>query len=157
MTYSICKTVLAGAMLMALGQGAVAGETKVSGKVVYIAAPISTSALAGGKSLRRTQLKGVVLADGASFLNLNAQDCMGTSLIDANGTEVDATGSCTASDKDGDTWSIWYHNTLESRSWTIIGGTGKFHGMTGSGTTTALGATADGRVTVSYAGVIQTK
>lgn len=44
-----------------------------------------------------------------------------------------AAGSCEASDPSGDIYIFNYHGNGPAGNWTIIGGTGKFEGMSGSG------------------------
>jgi hypothetical protein len=148
------------ALAMAGSAGeAAAGDIKVSGKVIYFATPLSTLPLTGGKRLDRAHLKGMIIADdAASPINMNVQDCLGASLNPIAGApEIESTGSCTASDGNGDVWSAWYNNKGDKRVWTVISGTGKFEGMTGGGTTRLLGATGDGRVVLSFDGMLQMK
>jgi hypothetical protein len=62
-----------------------------------------------------------------------------------------------AFDKDGDAWWLSYNNKGEDRSWTVVAGTGKYAGMTGSGATKLLAITPDGRMTISWSGAMKMK
>ena len=162
-TGTLIKTGMAGLAICGLAASAAAGEMKVSGKVVYFATPLSVLPLTGGKRLDRAHLKGMIVTDDASsVLNLNVQDCLGSSLNDHSGSEtsgpeIESIGSCTASDANGDVWSLWYRNKGDERTWTVISGTGKFEGMTGGGTTKPLAATGEGRIVIAFDGVLTMK
>jgi hypothetical protein len=66
-------------------------------------------------------------------------------------------GVCVAVDKDGDAWWLSYANKGEDRKWNVVSGTGKYAGMTGSGTTKLLATTPDGRTTISWSGAMRMK
>ena len=156
--FRMAKAALAGLVLAGLATAAVAEEHAVSGTVTYIITPLSTAPAANGGKFVQSHLKGVILSnDSSSALHLGAQDCSGTNLYDAKNMLVEGAGSCSAVDADGDIWWIWYHNTSSERRWTIIGGTGKYAGMTGSGTTTVLGASPDGRLAITWEGTSSIK
>jgi hypothetical protein len=72
-------------------------------------------------------------------------------LISADGS-TDGHGYCDAVDADGDRWWIWWNNTPESNRWGFIGGTGKYEGIKGGGTTTPLAQMADGRAAITWNG-----
>ena len=54
-------------------------------------------------------------------------------------------------------WWLWYHNRGDDRQWGAIAGTGKYDGVTGSGVTAELAATADGRLAISWQGTLTLK
>ena len=156
--FRLVKAALTSIMLAGLGAAAAAEEHAVSGTVTYLITPLSTAPAANGGKFMQNQLKGVILSnDSSSALHLGAHDCSGTSLYDAKDMLVQGAGSCSAVDADGDIWWSWYHNTSTERRWTVIGGTGKYAGMTGKGTVTVLGASPDGRLVISWQGTSSIK
>lgn len=139
-------------------QAGYAAEVSASGTVTYIATPMGQSPLGDGRILSRVHLKGMVVASDPSVsLHLASQDCVGTTLLDAGGVQTYGAGTCDGVDADGNTWWIWWRNTPQERTWSFIGGTGKFEGVSGGGTTKVLGATEDGRLTISWEGRWSTK
>lgn len=148
---------LAAAALAALAAGpaAAAGE-HVSGTVTYISSHAHPVALAGGGRLLQVRSRGVLLdADPASPVNLSAQDCESTVVLGADKQPVMDSGSCVTVDKDGDTWTLWFLNRGDDRTWQVIGGTGKYAKMTGKGTTKVIGHAPDGREVLSYDGTLE--
>ena len=117
---------------------AAGGEIAGSGNVVYTLTPLSSDALPGGSLINQAILKGIVLADD-------------------QGKMMEGAGSCTMVDRDGDVWWLWYHNRGDDRQWGAIAGTGKYDGVTGSGVTAELAATADGRLAISWQGTLTLK
>lgn len=151
----LSASLIAGALVTT---SAVAAEFKDSGTVTYV--PISTAVtkLANGGSLIKSHIKGVILAnDTANPIHLSAQDCDGAAILAATGQQIAASGSCHAVDADGDVWTLWYHNSAAGNNWGVIGGTGKYDGMTGGGTTTPIADLADGRFVISWDGAWQMK
>lgn len=82
-------------------------------------------------------------------------ECRGTNFW--NKSVAEASGVCVFGDGDADDrWMLRYRMTNTDRAagtterfkrigeWTVVGGTGRFSGMTGSGTYMAEGAVADG-------------
>lgn len=136
-----------------LTPAAVAGETTARGTVTYIGKPLDATALGGNGVVSRVHMKGVVIADDAnSPLHLSSQDCYGSTVVDGTGEPKGGAGSCDGVDRDGDVWWIWWRNAPDSRTWGFIGGTGKWQGVTGGGTTGVLAAMPDGRTTISWLG-----
>ena len=124
-----------------------------SGSVTYIETRSNASKLGDGKTIVRTHSKGVILSDdsGVSF-HLGTQDCQGTVIISVDGSNVTTMGFCDAVDKGGDVWSLWYLGDPVGSTWGVIGGTGKYKGMTGSGTTKSQVNTEDGRLVIRWEG-----
>lgn len=141
-----------------LASSAIAAEYKASGTVTYV--PISTAVtqIAGGRSLVKSHIKGVILAnDPANPIHLSAQDCDGATILAADGQQIAASGSCYAVDADGDVWTLWYHNSAAGNDWGVIGGIGKYDGMTGGGTTSPMANLPDGRFVIGWNGTWQMK
>jgi hypothetical protein len=149
MTWPVCGLLITGALVVApLAQAAEGGGT-----VTYVMTWTEMTKLPGGRALQRAYFKGVVLMDKADGpFHLSAQDCSGSVAIAADGKVENNAGSCSAVDKDGDTWWLEYHIGPQGDTWTIIGGTGKYKGMKGGGTTTELVQTADGRLVITWKG-----
>ena len=124
-----------------------------SGTVTYAGFHIGQRPIADGKGLGQDHLKGVILAnDPSNPLHLAAQDCIGASIIDKKGNPGDGAGYCDGIDKDGDVFLIWYRNKGNDRTWSFMGGTGKFDGITGGGTTTPMVGEPADRVVVKWEG-----
>lgn len=134
---------------------AMADEVTVSGSATYIQNWGETVMLNDGGRLERIHLKTIIHDDNDdSPINMNTQDCTGTAIYDAGGAFVMNSGHCQATDLDGDHWSMWYHHTPNGNTWGVIGGTGKFAGLTGGGTTVVETAHADGRIFLTYEGTV---
>ena len=148
------KTHLAIALAAALAAApALAGAEQGSGTVTYVTVQAEVADIGGGATVRRGHSKGVILADDpASVFHLATQDCTGATVIGADGAVLSDSGSCDAVDREGDTWALWYANDAAGRRWEIIGGTGRYAGMTGDGTTEVLLQTPDGRMTLRWSG-----
>jgi hypothetical protein len=71
--------------------------------------------------------------------------CTGENHTDAAGKPTVGAGYCTVFYDDGDVGWISYTTTAADQiSWTVMGGTGKYAGATGSGTTTVVSRRSDG-------------
>lgn len=100
----------------------------------------------GGFTAMRQHLKGVIVSeDPMSPIHLNTQDCFSNHLLDSEGTFVAFTGHCVAIDGEGDSWWL----SFRFSDWEVVGGSGKFAGMEGSGTTEIIGNYPDGRTVLN--------
>jgi hypothetical protein len=116
-----------------------AAETEISGEIQFKVASHDATKLADGGVVSRDHLKGTITdSDNASPLNGASHDCFGSILYAPDGEQIVAGhGTCDAIDKDGEAW--WLTSTTEASggsTWTMIGGTGKYEGLSGSGKTT---------------------
>lgn len=137
---------------------AAAGEVTGKGTATYALTPVSSMPMADGTRHDEIRLKGVILADDAANpLHLSTHDCSGGAIADAQGMTIEAAGACTGVDRDGDVWWLWYHNKGDQRTWSVIAGTGKYDGATGSGVTRELAGMADGRLVISWQGTLTLK
>ena len=131
---------------------ATAGDEMGSGTVTYAPAMVETVELPNGGMMQRSHIMGIVLADDPSnSIHLASQDCFGTTVVSADGTAV-GNGYCDAVDANGDRWWIWWHNSPDANTWGFMGGTGKYEGIKGGGTTTPLAQMADGRTAIMWDG-----
>jgi hypothetical protein len=129
-----------------------AGEEHGSGTVTYAPAEVENTQLPDGGMIQRSHIMGIVLADDASnSIHLASQDCFGTTVVPDGGTAI-GNGYCDAVDANGDRWWIWWHNGPDSNTWGFMGGTGKYEGITGGGTTESLAQMADGRAAITWDG-----
>ena len=144
----------AGAILAAALSPAGAADYKGSGTATMTTVDSDAVTFAGGAVKQRIRLKGVILADDpASPIHLSAQDCGGSIVVGTDGAAVNGGGYCEATDKDGDVWWLsWADYDGNGNTWTILGGTGKYEGMTGSGTVAVLMQSADGRLVNRWQG-----
>jgi hypothetical protein len=118
---------------------ALAAEMEIAGEIAFTVVSHDETKLADGSVVSRDHLKGTIKDDdSASVLNGASHDCMGSILYAPGGEAiVEGHGSCDAIDKDGDVWWLtWTTETSGESTWTMIGGTGKYEGLTGSGKTT---------------------
>jgi len=140
---------ITGALILA----SVAQAAEGSGSATYVTTWSETTKLPGGRALQRAHFKSVIIVDkGDALFHLQPQDCSGSVALGADGKAEDSAGACSAVDKDGDTWWISYHNGPQGNVWTILGGTGKYKGMKGGGTSVDLVLTVDGRLVNSWKG-----
>jgi hypothetical protein len=136
---------------------AAAGEESGAGTVTYGPANVENTQLPDGSLMQRSHIKGIVLCDDTdNFMHLVAQDCFGTTLVSPSG-EATGNGYCDAVDGDGDRYWIWWHNSPKGNKWGFMGGTGKFDGVKGGGTTTPLAQMADGRTAITWEGTWSSK
>lgn len=146
-------TILGSAAILAFAPNVQAEEITGSGTVTYLTKVISKSKLADGNSLNNMFMKGMVIASDENVpVHLSRQDCTGATIVAPTGEQLEGAGSCNGLDRDGDIWWIWWRNTSESRLWGFLGGTGKYQGVEGGGTTEVLSAAPDGRVAVTWQG-----
>lgn len=146
-TAAIC-----GMILGTFSAPAWSGEESGGGTATYAPAAIETMQLADGGMIQRSHIKGIVLSNNTSnAMHLVAQDCFGTTLVSAAG-EATGNGYCDAVDGDGDRYWLWWHNSPKANKWGFMGGTGKFEGVKGGGTTTQLAQMADGRSAITWEG-----
>ena len=143
---------ISGLVIGLLASPAQAGEETASGTVTYAPASMETVQTPDGGMMQRSHIMGIVLCDDPSALiHLASQDCFGTTVVSPDGTAV-ANGYCDAVDADGDRWWIWWHNGPKGNKWGFMGGTGKYEGIKGGGTTTSMAQMADGRSAINWEG-----
>jgi hypothetical protein len=105
-----------------------AAETAVSGSVRYSVKATET------QEVSRQQLSGKIEAsDPKSVIHGSQQECFGSFV--AKDQTIIGRGYCDTVDNDGDVWWLTFNAEAGSSKWTIVGGTGKYEGMTGSGET----------------------
>jgi len=132
-----------------------AKEWQDSGTGSYVPVSSDSVKLANGNTVVHQTSKGIVLSnDSKSIINLVTQDAGGSSVTDADGNLVEAHGYADGVDRDGDTFWIWWKNSPEGNTWGYVGGTGKFKGIKGGGTTKLLASFPDGRWTISWEGKV---
>jgi hypothetical protein len=133
--------VVAGTVLT--GTASLAAGSQVSGRISYTLAHLSdVKIVQKDKSfvLSRDTLSGTISASVAgSALDKSKQVCVGATLVDAAGKTIEGHGSCDSVDADGDVWWLVYSTKGPSKSrWIVVGGTGKYKRLRGTGTTRFL-------------------
>lgn len=152
-TKLVLGVLLISMMCLGLASTASAAGSKYEGTVTYVAVSSETTKQADGKTVLRDHSKGVVLStDPTASIHLSTQDCYGTNLMGTDGKPMMANGYCDGIDKDGDIWWIWWHDGADGNRWGFIGGTGKYDGVKGGGTTTPIAQFPDGRVVIHWEG-----
>lgn len=156
MTNLKLRYLLAGAALIGLvwTSSAQAKEEKGEGKVAYVILSSTEFQMPDGRTARRIHQRGTILAeDPASSIHKSSQDCFGTMIMSADGPPAPGYGYCDGVDTDGDLWTIWWKNESGGGSnWGFLGGTGKFKGVEGGGTTKTELQSPDGRMLISWQG-----
>lgn len=126
----------------------VAGYTSGTQKV------LSSIPLENGLAAVRVQyLVGVVSDAGGGLFHGATQHCLATVIQDADGSTIEGHGICDGIDPDGDVW--WLSISMQGDgpiSWTVTAGTGKYEGVSTSGTTTLIAQHADGVVLGRFEG-----
>ena len=106
-------------------------------------------------TIQRAINRGTIISDDTAVpFHLATQTCSGTNVLGKQGQPLESHGSCDMVDADGDIWWLSYHNQANGENtWQITGGTGKYKGMKGGGTTTPLFMSSDGKMlSISYEG-----
>ena len=126
---------------------------KDSGTGVYTRVSSNIIERADGSQVIHFADKGIIMAsDTKSPLHLCTQDASGTAVLAADGSLVMASGYADGINADGDVFWIWWRNSPTERKWGYLGGTGKFAGIKGGGTTVQLSVHPDGRSSISWEG-----
>jgi hypothetical protein len=137
-------------LLAALAVAApVATAGDVSGNAIY--RPVSTDvrAFVDGRTMTRSVEYGFVYGEGADNpFDKMTQNCFTVSVAKPGSDVLEQFGHCEGLDKDEDLFILNFHND----TWTIAGGTGKFAGMKGGGTTKVTETWSDGSYLVSWTG-----
>ena len=135
-----------------------AKELKVSGINTYVPTTSDVTPLTDEANLLRTQSRSVLVTDDTKVpFYLSTQDCSGTYLLDANGQVDTGYGYCDVVDGDNDIWWLSWETKGDDGTWQVLGGTGKYEGMTGKGTSKVLSQTADGRFALRWEGTANLK
>ena len=136
---TILKTLIfALSTIFAISNFAVAGTVVPNTGHGYSAVTSSTvTPLADGSTLiKQTTHEFWIDDSGEHFPAEKAADCHGTLLLSAQGAPIAYSGTCSATDIDGDTFIATNGATTPDFSdcaWTMHGGTGKYAGVTGGG------------------------
>ncbi|WP_224404552.1 hypothetical protein [Afifella sp. IM 167] len=114
--------------------------------------------LSDGSRLVAIAQKGIMQDDDPSSpLHMSSQDCAGTVLVPKTGGEPFGAGSCTASDRDGDIWWLWWTSKGGTGGqWGAIAGTGKYEGLSGGGEV-AYTLNLSDRTAIRYTGSLNLK
>ena len=138
---TILKTLIfALSTIFAISNFAVAGTVVPNTGQGYSTVTSSTvTPLADGSTLIKQTTHDVWIENpnAANFPAEKAADCHGTLLLSAQGAPIAFRGTCTATDIDGDIFVATNGAATPDFSdcaWAMHGGTGKYAGVTGSGT-----------------------
>jgi len=129
-----------------------AAQGQGGGEGVFVTVHEESVALADGRTRRLYRTAGFVLADEGSPFHRAEQDCSGAEILAADGKHLGAAGSCIATDPDGDVWWIWWRGDGKGGTWGFLGGSGKFEGITGGGSTRRALEWPSGRFTLKWEG-----
>lgn len=132
LTAGLCLTLFTGT--------ANADKHKETGTTIWVETSSEGTELANGHTVKRTTNEGISLSDDPKSVFHNAkQISSGSDIYDAAGELLGSYGYGEIRVSDGDLAFYSYSNSPETDAvWTIIGGTGKFAGITGGGTSEAV-------------------
>jgi hypothetical protein len=126
-----------------------ASAADLTGRAIY--RPVSSESVdfSDGRVLSRSTVIGFVSGDGADNpFDSMTQNCYSVSMSTPGSDVVEQFGYCDALDKDEDLFVLNFHND----TWEIAGGTGKFAGMKGGGTTKVIQTWSDGSYLITWTG-----
>ncbi len=131
-----------------------ATDQKVSGRISALKVVTSKVKLMKGGTLTRIRIRGQVypMISPSTAIQLHALDCNGSILTDAKGKELQSAGSCDGTKDVNDIWWIWWHNSPSGRKWGFLGGSGKYAGISGGGTTTVISRGPHGQIEMRFEG-----
>jgi hypothetical protein len=143
------------AAILVVGVVGSAGAQQMSGGgfVALVPKPAETTETPDGRVLQMVRVDGIVFGDEENNpFGMATQSCAGTVVLSTDGSDVMAKGYCDGVDLDGDVWWITWEETLDGGSWNLLGGTGKFEGVSGGGQTSRVAEWPDGRYVVRWDG-----
>ena len=119
------------------------------GQVVYVQHRSDEFELRDGHKGLRVHDKGVLTSRQPEVpFHMSTQECLGTTVVSADGAIVSSGGYCDGIDRDGDVWLVsWYDGY-----WTFLGGTGKYERIKGGGTRRQGPRMADGKSVTLWEG-----
>ena len=145
----LCLRVAAGAQAQQTWSG--------DGNGLYTATTLEKYELPDGRMVRAMSLHGFTVSeDKESPFHLTSQGCKGTYVYEADGMAFTAAGHCVSRDGDGDVWWIWWNGDASGGEFGVMGGMGKFAGMTGGGTWASVARMPDGKIVNSWHGEMTT-
>lgn len=126
---------------------------KGEGQAFYEPTVLETVELEDGRMISRVSVSGFVTAsDESNPLHMVNQRCSGTNILAAGQSEPTAYGYCEGIDRDGDMFFISWANGPDGNTWQLLGGTGRFAGISGGGTTETIFTWADGKYVINWEG-----
>lgn len=134
---------------------AAAEETGISGMVEYAAPEVEKTEL-GGTTVLDFRMPGTIAGDVDEMSEQVQHVCFGTMSQTEGGGIGHGAGYCVQTDADGDVWWITWKGVPGDTAWNMAGGTGKYEGVSGSGTTTLVTQNDDGSSVVRYEGTMIT-
>lgn len=130
------RTIVSCSVLMPLlFAGAEVYAAKCSGHNINNVLLFENNELADGTTLATLRISSVYVSDDASSpLHLAAGECAGALTTTPDG-KTQGQGHCMRKDKDGDVYNEQWNLApgAEKGSWKLVGGTGKYANMSGSG------------------------
>jgi hypothetical protein len=125
---------------------------EATGGNVFIPKVMSSVDLPDGNMLLRIMNSGFSWSENEEAVGGNGSiNCYGSNIVNADGEQIDGSGTCETMDTDGDLWWIWWTGAMAG-DWGFTGGTGKYAGITGGGTWASEIEYPDGRVMNSWTG-----
>jgi hypothetical protein len=124
---------------------------KGEGQAFYEPTVLETTELADGRVISRVSVSGFVVASNPnSPFHMVNQRCSGTNIFAVGQSEPTAFGYCEGLDRNGDMFFISWANGPGGNTWQLLGGTGKFAGISGGGTTKTVFTWADGKYVINW-------
>ncbi|MCC7548609.1 MAG: hypothetical protein IT532_12665 [Burkholderiales bacterium] len=129
------KAIAAVMVLLASAGASGANAAKCSGYNINSAMAFDTNELSSGASMSTLRVTSVhVSEDPSSPMHLAAGECSGSITATPDG-KAQGQGHCMRKDKDGDVYNEQWNLPpgAEKGTWKLVGGSGKYVNMTGSG------------------------
>lgn len=147
-------TVLAfGFLVGAAAQAQAQQQGQGSGRTTGVPVTDVTLQAPDGRTIQRQTFSGFSIADdpGNPFHQTNVT-CTFTTAVAADGETVSQGAFCDGIDRDWDVFWLWGRGNQDGGTWSLIGGTGKFEGIEGGGTSTTAATWPDGKIIFSWEG-----
>ncbi|KPK62595.1 MAG: hypothetical protein AMS21_07385 [Gemmatimonas sp. SG8_38_2] len=146
--------------LFCLGAAAEAQAQSMSGGglALYVPQAAESYQLPDGRTVQPLNLVGFVTAnDPENPLHMMNQNCAGTTIVAPEGETMDGHGHCVGIDSEGDVAWLWWSSAEVGNTWGFLGGTGKFEGIEGGGTTAPGPIWPDGKYIITWEGTWEMK
>jgi hypothetical protein len=141
----------AAALLMLCAEPGSAQEVTLTGKTLYVQVQSERLELPDGGSVERATHTGFAVADDEAE-PIENETCTGTQRWNADGTTWVGAGYCYQVDNDGDVVWLWWKSENGKGSYHLIGGTGKYAGISGDGKSETILEWPDGKFVVAWEG-----
>lgn len=127
-------------------------QTTLTGTSIFMVLNNDNTSTANGTAVSFGTLTGLTMTDDpTSSFNMGSIECRGIGLSAKGQTTPQSCNVCSVTDKDGDVFMYYSEAGYEAKSLVrLIPGTGKYRNLSGDGTASAIGGTADGKAVFKW-------